>query len=47
MLRQHISHAFFFASRLFFHLCLDSRTVPTCGFYFPIMETLQHTLINS
>ena len=28
-LLQQISHAFFFASRLFFHLCLDSRTVPT------------------
>ncbi len=28
-LHQQNSHAFFFASRLFFHLCLDSRTVPT------------------
>ncbi len=28
-LHQQISHAFFFASRLFFHLCLDSWTVPT------------------
>ncbi len=28
-LHQKISQAFFFALRLFFHLCLDSRTVPT------------------
>ena len=28
-LHEQISHTFFFASRLFFHLCLDSRTIPT------------------